>query len=186
MTRIPVVAARLLVWDTRLLSRLVMRHEQRWRLRIARAFTRSADGGGYAVIPPLLLFGFGKSVMPLLAAGAAAAIVERFVYARLKSRLRRPRPFRRFASIPAHVDPPDQFSFPSGHTSAAALVAVLLSAQVPALLPLLVLWVAGVGGSRVCLGMHYPSDVVAGALIGSGLASLALPLADLAGFPLAP
>jgi undecaprenyl-diphosphatase len=61
---------------------------------------------------------------------------------------------------------PDAFSFPSGHSAAAMALAVPClvrggAAGVPVLLVALV-----VGASRVCLRVHYPSDVVAGQILG--------------------
>lgn len=173
------LTARLLVWEAWMLRRLVMRDGHRRRLLVARAFTHSAGGPAYALIPPALVLMYERTVVPLLLAALGALVVERVMYFALKRRLRRIRPFERFASIPAHVHPPDQFSFPSGHTSAAALVAVVLTAQMPLLQPLLAAWVVGVGASRVCLGVHYPSDVLAGGAMGAVLGWLALALAGL-------
>jgi len=66
--------------------------------------------------------------------------------------------------------PPDRFSFPSGHTITAFAVALSLGAFYPGLLPGLLFCAASIALSRILLGMHFLSDVVAGALIGSGLA----------------
>lgn len=66
--------------------------------------------------------------------------------------------------------PPDRFSFPSGHTITAFAVAVALGSFYPALLPLLLFFALSIAASRILLGMHFLSDVLAGALIGAGLA----------------
>jgi len=62
--------------------------------------------------------------------------------------------------------PPDRFSFPSGHTAAAFAIALSLLGAAPALvIPALILAFA-VGFARIYLGVHYPIDVVFGALLG--------------------
>ena len=63
---------------------------------------------------------------------------------------------------------------PSGHTAAAFLMATVLAASFPLWAPLLFAWAALVGASRLLLGVHYLSDLVAGALLGGGCALLAL------------
>jgi undecaprenyl-diphosphatase len=72
--------------------------------------------------------------------------------------------------------PPDQFSFPSGHTITAFAVAVTLGVYYPALLVGLLFCAASVALSRILLGMHFLSDVVVGGIIGAllGFASAAL------------
>jgi undecaprenyl-diphosphatase len=65
--------------------------------------------------------------------------------------------------------PPDQFSFPSGHTITAFSVAISLAVFYPALLTGLLFCAFSVALSRILLGMHFLSDVLAGAAIGSAL-----------------
>jgi undecaprenyl-diphosphatase len=72
------------------------------------------------------------------------------------------------------ISEPDRFSFPSGHACASMAVAVVFATSFPVLaLPLLILSVA-VGLSRVCLGVHYPSDVFVGQAIGLATAAAVL------------
>ena len=68
--------------------------------------------------------------------------------------------------------PPDQFSFPSGHTMTAFAITVSLSLFYPTLSPGLLLCACSIGTSRVLLGMHFLSDVIAGALLGTGIGYL--------------
>ena len=121
--------------------------------------------------------------LPLLDAerGAQAAwlvlalgTLNLLIYSALKRSTRRQRPFEQCGDIHARMRVPDPFSFPSGHTLHATAFAVLLVAFYPALAPGLWGFAVLVGLSRVVLGLHYPSDVLAGALIGAGTASLVL------------
>jgi undecaprenyl-diphosphatase len=80
----------------------------------------------------------------------------------LKRNVLRARPADRAASV---VPVPDEFSFPSGHATSAMSLAVVYAAAYPPLALPLVLVAAGVGFSRVRLGVHYPGDVLAGQVI---------------------
>lgn len=82
----------------------------------------------------------------------------------------RRRPFEVEPHCWATLLPPDQFSFPSGHTITAFAVAVSFSEFYPALMPALLFCALSIAASRILLGMHFLSDVVVGALIGTGLA----------------
>jgi undecaprenyl-diphosphatase len=102
--------------------------------------------------------------------GLAAALLYRL----LKRWTRRPRPFRAHREIIAHVAPLDEFSFPSGHTLHAVSFTVVALAYFPLLAPLLVPFTLLVAASRVVLGLHYPSDVLAATLLGVALATASL------------
>ncbi len=84
--------------------------------------------------------------------------------AKLLVRRRRPSSRRR----PTLIRTPRSTSFPSGHTAAAVAFATGASAELPHLAPVLVPLAGAVAYSRVHAGVHYPSDVVAGAAIGIG------------------
>ncbi|BAS25923.1 phosphatase PAP2 family protein [Limnochorda pilosa] len=94
----------------------------------------------------------------------------------LKRVIQRDRPYLVIEGSRGIVAPLADHSFPSGHTTAAVSMAVVLSAAQPLLTPLLGALAALVGFSRTYLGHHYPTDVLAGALIGIlfGIWSVAL------------
>jgi membrane-associated phospholipid phosphatase len=85
--------------------------------------------------------------------------------------VRRRRPFPR--SPPTLIRMPRSTSFPSGHSAAAFAFAVGVCADLPVLAPVLVPLAGAVAYSRVHTGVHYPSDVAAGAAIGIGSGVLA-------------
>lgn len=93
-----------------------------------------------------------------------------FAYKFLKNRLVRERPFIRHGEIVCATAPLDRYSFPSGHTLHAVAFAILYGTYVPTMLWLLVPLAALVAASRVILGLHYPTDVLVGGLIGATLA----------------
>ncbi len=96
----------------------------------------------------------------------ALGTVNLLLYWLLKRGTRRQRPFEQCQDIRACLRVPDPFSFPSGHTLHAVAFGALLSAFYPAFAPLLAVFAMLVGVARVVLGLHYPSDVLAGAALG--------------------
>lgn len=105
---------------------------------------------------------------------AVTGLVALLLYRLLKKYTHRPRPFRACPGVIAHVPPLDEFSFPSGHTLQAVSFTVVALAWFPLLAPLLVPFTALIAASRVILGLHYPSDVLAAIGIGGALGTLSL------------
>lgn len=85
----------------------------------------------------------------------------------VKKYYRRKRPYDKLQSVHMHTGPLRDFSFPSGHTTAAFSIAVVFALHSLLLALLLVPLAALVAVSRMYLGLHYPSDCMAGALIGT-------------------
>ena len=106
--------------------------------------------------------------------GAAAAFIGYLTYKTIKRHTARLRPFQKHEHITAWAPPPDPHSFPSGHTLNAVVLAMSLAFLVPWLAPLALFWIIMMGLARVVLGLHYPSDVVAGILLGTFLGAMAI------------
>ena len=144
--------------------------------RFFAAVSRLGDGMfWYALMAVLVIFD-GMAGLAASAHLAATGVIALTLYKLLKRWTRRPRPFASDVRIRAWVAPLDEFSFPSGHTLHAVAFSIVAIAHYPALAMLLVPFTACVAVSRVVLGLHYPSDVLAAIGIGSGLAAISLSL----------
>ena len=138
--------------------------------RLFRLISRLGDGMfWYALILMLALFAGHRGVLAALQM-TAVGLVAALLYRTLKRWTKRPRPFRAHAEITPYIAPLDEFSFPSGHTLHAVSFSLIALAWFPWLAPLLVPFTVLVAISRIVLGMHYPSDVLAATLIGGALA----------------
>ena len=107
-------------------------------------------------------------------AGLLAFAIELPLYLVLKNTIRRDRPCYRFENFDAFITPSDKFSFPSGHAAAAFVFATVFSHYYPAMTELSYSIAVLIGLSRVMLGVHYPTDIVAGAALGVSIATFAL------------
>ena len=96
------------------------------------------------------------------------------IYRWLKSKTLRPRPYQIHQDIWLSGHALDQFSFPSGNTLQAVLMSTVAVFYYPVLALPLMLFTGLIAISRIVLGLHYPSDVIAGALLGYSIAQLVL------------
>jgi undecaprenyl-diphosphatase len=155
----------------------VMRRANNWVApRWVRLYVVSSTRGGdgwlwYAMGLAILLFG-GEARFQALGAAGVSAAMSVLLFKVLKHLTGRRRPCHIEPHCWATLLPPDRFSFPSGHTMTAFAVAIPLAMFYPTLAIGLFFCALSIAMSRILLGMHFLSDVVAGALIGTGLGYL--------------
>lgn len=133
-------------------------------------------GDGYFYGLYLLYLHLAKSELfkPALYVVLIAFALELPIYRILKNSIRRIRPFNAHEEVENMVYPLDEFSFPSGHTSAAFLVATVIAYFSPVLAIPLFIFAFLVGMARIYLGVHYPSDIFGGIIFGVGIARVAI------------
>lgn len=155
--------------DLQLLARIFSQGERRMVRPLARALSRSGDGYLHLLVPLLLLLLGAADATRFGGLLALAMLVERGLYWSLKNSLKRRRPQEAVPGFRSLVTAADQFSFPSGHSSAAFLLATALAVVYGGPVVAMFLWASGVALSRVLLGVHFPGDTLAGAIMGSSI-----------------
>lgn len=138
--------------------------------RIFVTVSRLGDGVFWYGLMLMLPLRYGMDAIRVSMHMGIVALLGLGLYKYLKSHLVRQRPYIQHGGITLGTAPLDLYSFPSGHTLHAVAFTLVALSYYPHLAWLLVPFTALVAMSRVILGLHYPTDVFAGALIGALLA----------------
>jgi|SRR5208282_860532 len=155
--------------DHRVMRRMNRWKAPRWIRYWMLAATRMGDGWLWYSLGAMLLLVGGAQRFAAVGTAGCAAIGGVLVFKALKKISHRQRPCELEPHCWSNVLPPDQFSFPSGHTMTAFAIALVVSYFYPSLEGPLYFLAASIAFSRVALGMHFLSDVLAGAVLGSAL-----------------
>lgn len=138
----------------------------RWILVCA---SRSGDGWLWYALGVLILIFGDRFRFAAVYAGLLASGVGLGIYEIVKKTTRRKRPCLIEPNQWARIPPPDQYSFPSGHTISSFAIATSVGMFYPSLMITLLCCAFTISISRIMLGMHFLSDVLAGMLIGTSL-----------------
>jgi undecaprenyl-diphosphatase len=155
--------------DRKIMRRLNRWEAPHWIRKWMVLASRGGDGWLWSVIGLVLLLFGGSRRFDALGAGVVSVGVGQLTFFVMKRMIGRERPCATEAHCWAILLPPDRFSFPSGHTITAFAIAFSLGLYYPGLLAGFIFCAVSVAASRVILGLHYISDVLAGILIGTAV-----------------
>jgi undecaprenyl-diphosphatase len=149
-----------------------LNRSSRWSAvrQVFRAVSWLGDGWVWYALMLALPLIYGAQGLQAALHMAATAGVGLTLYKLIKSRAVRERPYITHSAIDCASAPLDRYSFPSGHTLHAVCFTMLLTSYFPEWTGALVALALLIALSRVVLGLHYPTDVAAGALLGGSLA----------------
>lgn len=170
MSRLDAALARIQRWDELLCVRANRGTRQRRVLVFFQVVSWLGNGVfWYALMLALLLADARGAAFPVLHM-AFVGIVCTCCYKMVKHSAVRTRPYEANPIVLAGARVLDRFSFPSGHTLHAVAFSLVACAYFPALGMLLWPFTLLTALSRVALGLHYPSDVIAGGALGGVIA----------------
>jgi undecaprenyl-diphosphatase len=170
MWRLDATLARLLHWDQRVSVRINRGARQRPVVVSLQAVSWLGNGVfWYALMLALLLADAHGAALPVLHMAFVGAVCT-CCYKMVKRTTVRARPYQANPLVLAGASALDRFSFPSGHTLHAVAFSLVACAYYPALEMLLWPFTLLTAFSRVALGLHYPSDVIAGGALGGFIA----------------
>lgn len=163
----------IIAWDINLFLHIFNWNGRTTLDRLMKFITRSGDGYLYPILGVVMLLLDWETGWKVVLAGLLAFAIELPFYKIIKGKTSRLRPFEAIPGIINLIHAPDKYSFPSGHTAAAFIMAIVIGHGIPILIIPLVIWAALVGLSRIYLGVHYPTDVLVGMMIGIGSSLIA-------------
>jgi undecaprenyl-diphosphatase len=167
---------RLLEWDLHLCIHFNRISAFLWVELLFRAISRLGNGVFWYSLIAVLPFAYGDAGWRASAHMLLAAAPALLIYKALKRTTSRQRPCKVHPRVSQKTATLDQFSFPSGHTLHAVNFTLIAGGWFPELLAPLAWFSALVALSRPILGLHYPSDVLAGAAIGTLVATVSFEL----------
>lgn len=168
--RLDVAIARLQYWDERVCVRVNRGSQQRAVVLAFQAVSWLGNGVfWYALMLALLVADARGAAMPVLHMAFVGAVCT-CCYKMVKRSTTRSRPYQVNPLVSANAAVLDRFSFPSGHTLHAIAFSLIACFYYPALWTILAPFTLLTALSRVALGLHYPSDVIAGATLGALIA----------------
>jgi undecaprenyl-diphosphatase len=140
---------------------------------MSRYLSKTGDGQLYLIMAGVIAVTDGVN-SPFFQTILLGFLIERPIYFVLKNGFKRNRPEAALKNFRSIITPSDKFSFPSGHTSAAFMMATLIAYFFPVFMVPLYCWAALVGFSRVILGVHFPTDTLVGVVLGVSTALFSL------------
>jgi|SRR5918996_4906171 undecaprenyl-diphosphatase len=161
-------------WDAWLCERFSRANRYKLIEQSFRFISRLGDGIFWYLFMLALPCVYGNKALGTTLQMILTGITCTLLYKFIKETASRPRPNERNPAIPCPVPPLDQYSFPSGHTLHAVAFSTIAVTEFHSLAWVLVPFTLLIAFSRVILGLHYPSDVLAGALIGALVAGVSL------------
>ncbi len=157
-------------WDQRTSQFCLVHSYNLYQAKISRWISKTGDGPFYLLIGSVLFMCDGFRGELFLTETLKAFAIELPLYLFLKNFFKRERP----QNLPSFITPSDRYSLPSGHTAAAFLMAEMMSAFYPFMFWTSFIWAGCISASRLLLGVHYLTDLLAGAALGCLAASFVL------------
>jgi undecaprenyl-diphosphatase len=177
MWRLDATLARLQHWDERVCVRINRGARQRPVVLSMQAISWLGNGiFWYALMLALLVADLSGAAMPVLHMAFAGAVCT-CCYKMVKRSTVRARPYETNPLVLASAAVLDRFSFPSGHTLHAVAFSVIACVYYPGLWVVLAPFTVVTAVSRVALGLHYPSDVIAGGALGAVIVAASFAIA---------
>ena len=147
-----------------------------WVVSVLGWVSRVGDGWLWYIVIASLPWAGGPVGGSAAARMIGVGLIDLVIYKIIKRWIARPRPFRSCPGIRECARSLDEFSFPSGHTLHSVAFSFILTAYYPMFAWFVWPFTVLVAASRIILGLHYPSDVIVGALIGLVTAALSFDL----------
>ena len=158
-------------YDSLISYRLGDLRSYRWFSDLMVIASKLGDGSIWLFLSlSLLLFG-GKDGQKAVLIGTISVILCVAIFKTIKHSTTRKRPFETYIYLEFILPPPDEYSFPSGHSINAFAIATVTASFFPLMFIPLFILASLIATSRVFLSLHYPTDVVVGGLIGIGVSS---------------